>query len=173
MGKYSCLFCNCVNVAPLYLLAIYIVMLWQRCQDTPWQFHRADSPGQQNTKWAFLSLKGSLKITKCLDTCISFQGDAEQGQSGDLINIKMSSYQYRKSHCGDKTILRPSYLHNGISYTDKMTSLYWIRALYFGDVHNDLVVRLPIGHQTFWTCCWPQQWCLLLSDIILDWVMDN
>ena len=34
----------------------------------------------------------------------------------------MSSYQYRKSHYGDKTILRPSYLHNGISYTDKMTS---------------------------------------------------
>ena len=40
----------------------------------------------------------------------------------------MSSYQYRKSHCGDKTILRPSYLHNGISYTGKMTFLYWIRA---------------------------------------------
>ena len=39
----------------------------------------------------------------------------------------MSSYQYRKSHCGDKTILQPSYLHNGISYTGKMTSLYWIR----------------------------------------------
>ena len=48
---------------------------------------------------------------------------------GGWINIKMSSYQYRKSHCRDKTILRPSYLHNGISYTGKMTSLYWIRAL--------------------------------------------
>ena len=34
----------------------------------------------------------------------------------------MSSYQYRKSHCGDKTIFRPSYLHNGISYTGKTTS---------------------------------------------------
>ena len=45
------------------------------------------------------------------------------------LNIKMPSYLYRKSHCGDKTILRPSYLHNGISYTGKMTSLYWIRAL--------------------------------------------
>ena len=40
-------------------------------------------------------------------------------------NIKMSSYQYRKSHCGDKTVVRSSYLHNGISYTGKMTSLYW------------------------------------------------
>ena len=49
-------------------------------------------------------------------------------RSGPWFNIKMSSYQYGKSHCGDKTILRPSYLHNGISYTGKMTSLYWIRA---------------------------------------------
>ena len=40
-------------------------------------------------------------------------------------NIKMSSYQYRKSHCGDKTVVRSSYLHNGISYTGKMASLYW------------------------------------------------
>ena len=43
----------------------------------------------------------------------------------------MSSYQYRKSHCGDKTVVRSSYLHNGVSYTGKMTSLYWIRALLF------------------------------------------
>ena len=47
---------------------------------------------------------------------------------GPWFNMKTISYQYRKSHCGDKTILRPSYLHNGISYTGKMTSLYWIRA---------------------------------------------
>ena len=38
----------------------------------------------------------------------------------------MSSYQYRKSHCDDKTVVRSSYLHNGISYTGKMTPLYWI-----------------------------------------------
>ena len=47
---------------------------------------------------------------------------------GPRFNIKMSSYQCRKSHCGDKTIIRSSYLHNGISYTGKMTSLYWIRS---------------------------------------------
>ena len=51
-------------------------------------------------------------------------------RSGGWINIKMTSYHYRNSHCGDKTILRPSYLHNGISYTGKNSSLYWIRALY-------------------------------------------
>ena len=49
--------------------------------------------------------------------------------SGPQFNIKMSSYQYRKSHCGDKTVVRSSYLHNGISYTGKMSSLYWIRML--------------------------------------------
>ena len=50
-------------------------------------------------------------------------------RSGPRFNIKMTPYQYRKSHCGDKTISRPSYLHNGISYTGKRTSLYWIGAL--------------------------------------------
>ena len=48
--------------------------------------------------------------------------------SGGWFNIKKPSYQYRKSHCGDKTVVRSSYLHNGISYTGKVTSLYWIRA---------------------------------------------
>ena len=47
---------------------------------------------------------------------------------GPQFKIKMTSYQYRKSQCGDKTILRPSYLHNGISYTGKTTPLYWIGA---------------------------------------------
>ena len=46
-------------------------------------------------------------------------------------NKNIPSYQYRKSHCGDKTVVRSSYLHNGISYTGKMSSLYWIGALLF------------------------------------------
>ena len=29
-------------------------------------------------------------------------------------------------YCGDKTVGRSSYLHNGISYAGKMLSLYWI-----------------------------------------------
>ena len=37
-----------------------------------------------------------------------------------------TTYQYRKSHCGDKTVVRSSYLHNGITYTGKAVSLYWI-----------------------------------------------
>ena len=42
--------------------------------------------------------------------------------SGPWFNIKMSSYQYRNSHCGDKTVVRSSYLRHGISYTGKMSS---------------------------------------------------
>ena len=49
--------------------------------------------------------------------------------AGPWLNIKMSSYQYRKSHCGDKTVIWSSYLHNGISYTGKTTSLYWFSPL--------------------------------------------
>ena len=51
-------------------------------------------------------------------------------------NIKMPSFQYRKSHCGDKTVVRSSYLHNGISYTGKMSSLYWIGALVGSNAWN-------------------------------------
>ena len=40
-------------------------------------------------------------------------------------SIKMR-YHKRNSHCGDKTILWPSYLHNGISYIGKTASLYSI-----------------------------------------------
>ena len=42
---------------------------------------------------------------------------------GGWCSMKMPSYQYRNSHYGDKTILRLSYLHNGISYSRK-TAFY-------------------------------------------------
>ena len=53
-------------------------------------------------------------------------------------NIKMPSYQYRKSHCGDKTVVRSFYIHNGISFTGKMSSLYWIGALITSKVVYDV-----------------------------------
>ena len=48
---------------------------------------------------------------------------------GPRLNIKMSSYQYNESHCGDKMVVRLSYINNGLSYTGKMSSFYWIKAL--------------------------------------------
>ena len=47
---------------------------------------------------------------------------------GGWFNIKIQSYQYRKSYCGDKTVIRLFYLHNVIAYTGKMTYSYWIKA---------------------------------------------
>ena len=44
-------------------------------------------------------------------------------------NIKTLSYQYMKSQCEDKTIVRSSYLRNRNSYAGDVTSLYWIDPL--------------------------------------------
>ena len=68
---------------------------------------------------------------------------------GPWFEIKMSSYQYRNSHRGDKTILRPSYLHNGISFTGKMASLYWMWAL--GLLANWVLIALVLDF-LFWYC---------------------
>ena len=67
---------------------------------------------------------------------------------GPWFNIKMTSYQYRKSHCGDKTVVRSSYLHNGISYTGTMTCFYWIspqiaKTLWL-DMDPTILCRIPI-----------------------------
>ena len=43
-----------------------------------------------------------------------------------MLNMMMSSYQYRKSHCEDKMVVRSSYLHNEISYTGKMVAFIWM-----------------------------------------------
>ena len=54
-----------------------------------------------------------------------FKKSFQQWDPGTRFNIKIPSYQYRKSHCGDKTILWLSW----ICYAGKTISSYWIRAL--------------------------------------------
>ena len=73
---------------------------------------------------ALVGSSNIILLKPCSDITISLSLNGVLARP--WFNIKMSSYQYRKSHCGDKTILRPSYLHNGISCTGKMTCLYWI-----------------------------------------------
>ena len=77
----------------------------------------------------------------------------------------MSSDQYRKSHCGDKTILRPSYLHNGISYTGKMSSLYWIRAL----VTYVSIVRISTPKRRCLRCKYSPWCCNSMINKIQHW----
>ena len=93
-----------------------------------------------------LLISGSTLACKVIIRC--------NKHSGGWFNKKMPSYQYRKSHCGDKTILRPSYLHNGISYTGKMTSLYWIRAQFvirFSRLFRTASVAANLGWSTGWS----------------------
>ena len=73
-------------------------------------------------------------------------------------NIKMSSYQYRKSHYGDKTI--PSYLHNEISYSGMKTSLYWIGA-------QTLLYIIPCWIQL----CYNHSTVLLVWNYWLEWLV--
>ena len=70
------------------------------------------------------------------------QNSRKCSSSGLRFNIKMSSYQYRKSHCGDKTVVRSSYLHSGISYTGKMTSLYWSSPLVLSDISTTSSIHM-------------------------------
>ena len=65
--------------------------------------------------------------------------------TGPWFNIRTTSYQYRKSHCGDKMVIRSSYLHNGISYTGKMSSLYWISPLVSSCTHSHFLITLFLG----------------------------
>ena len=83
---------------------------------------------------------------------------------GPWFNIKMPSYQYRKSHCGDKTVVRSSYLHNGISYTGKMASLHrtthqdlWWYALFPLSLLEGLLHMTVIAP---WLFCAYYQWSL-------------
>ena len=69
----------------------------------------------------------------------------EVRSAGPWFNIKMPSYRCRKSHCGDKTVVRSSYLHNGISYTGKTTSLYWIIALTISAYFSIKIIFLGVG----------------------------
>ena len=81
-------------------------------------------------------IKGRLKVMLMKSPRVFHIGEWWVIQAGlnkmanPRFTIKMTSYQYRKSYCGDKTVVRSSYLHNGISYTGKISSLYWIGALH-------------------------------------------
>ena len=71
---------------------------------------------------------------------------------------------------GSSKILRPSYLHNGISFTSKTTSLYWVRALL---ALCDPLVG-PLGSYAPYSCTadrgylLPDWWCVLCLQLIAD-----
>ena len=66
----------------------------------------------------------NVSETPKLDSVLLYSGLLILIQPEPRSNIKI----IYETHCGDKTTLRPSYLHNEISYTGEMPSLYWIGA---------------------------------------------
>ena len=71
--------------------------------------------GRLATHWFFCCLMGS---TSHVDSTLCLYGpDYSSWDPGAWFNIKISSSLYRKSHCGDKTLVRSSCFHNEISYT--------------------------------------------------------
>ena len=117
---------NAINIAPLLLLLVVVshsdIAFWMR--------------GIMTDKKAYQPLETCsccLSAGYCWNIVFFWKENLKfltflVVKPGPWFNIRMTSYQYRKFQCGDKTTLRPSYLHNGISYAGKMTSLYWIGA---------------------------------------------
>ena len=114
-------------------------------------------------KWIFIKPKQSRTT---LQTC------TETLRSGPWFNIKISSYQYRKSHCGDKTVVRSSSLLNGISYTGKMSSLYWIGALIYVQAilaSISIVYKAFICHPRGQIRLWPLLYHIFIDPYENEW----
>ena len=115
-----------------------IIVIWKTASDaSPTDFYTYNQHRHRQffiwIKWHFIAdvyLLETVEIPIIFCFMVHYIHDACVAECtlypGPWFNIKMSSCQYRKSHCWDKTILRPSYLHNGISYTGKTAYLYWI-----------------------------------------------
>ena len=71
-----------------------------------------------------MSFSGIYSIAIALCT----GGDQENwGVFWSVSQYKDRLSMYEDSHYKDKTVMRPSYLYDGNSYTGKTTSLYWDR----------------------------------------------
>ena len=100
--------------------------------------------------WQQMVSLGNRELHHRLNTnlCTNCANNNYNSLPGPWFNIKITSYQCRKSHCGDKTVIRSSYLHNGISHTGKMSSLYWIRAQYVIHSHFQQTIQFCCTHCT-------------------------
>ena len=118
---FPCRCCLVLSLHHLFLLSTMEVVTMYHC------FHHDGcynvSPCHDFTHFWFWCLSAFLRPTSQYSPATWDHG------AGGRFNVKMPSYQYRKSHCGNKTILWPSYFHNGIFHTGKMWSLYLNGAL--------------------------------------------
>ena len=78
---------------------------------------------------------------------------------GGWFNMKVTSHQYRKSHCVDKIFLGPSDIHNEIFYTGNTASSCWILSpsyQYRKSHCGDKAISLPsyLHNRTFYISNW-------------------
>ena len=114
-----------IMVPSHYLNQWWYIVNWTLRSKLQWNFNRNSYISTHENAFGNVAWK-MASIFLSASTYLIFR--TRFLQPGPWFNINMSSYQYRKTHCGDKTILRSSYFHNGISYTGKISSLHWIRA---------------------------------------------
>ena len=96
--------CHMTTTKPLSEPMMVYCQLDHREQKLQWNLNRSTT--------VFIQGNG-LKTVICIMVAILSWG---------LIQYKMPSYKYTKSHCGNKMVLWLSYLHSRASYTSKMTS---------------------------------------------------
>ena len=79
----------------------------------------------------------------------------KESTAGPRFNMQMTFYLYRKSHCGDKAILRPSYLHNGFSILVRW-HLYIELGPRLTNFGRDICVESALGPQiiVLWRTLW-------------------
>ena len=163
-----------------------------------YKFFKSENGGQNSTCW-----KIGVKILQFLKKGGQYSTSEIRGQNSapppvfifffwDVLRAPFQyekmSYQYRKSHCGEKKVVRSSHLHNGISYAGK-TSLYWIRALQvfsvqtahydhlkwaehsrlcgLGPSHLARSLRTKATHWLEIACSWGNRWRLTPSVVVL------
>ena len=93
-----------IKTTPLNRIGSHVLMLWCLLYVGSVKFKRCHTEPKN----------ASVEITTAVTERTS------KTLPGPWFNIKMSSYQYRKSHCGYKTVANSCYIHN----TGKTTSVY-------------------------------------------------
>ena len=81
--------------------------------------------------WIQIQMLGKINVTSLSTTLMPYTYGCHLYIKAELSKLQTFTGADQKClwpFCQIR-ILRPSYLHNGISYTDKMTSLYWIGSL--------------------------------------------
>ena len=118
--------CSCYNIT-WYVPRPCDISINNVSKHALWGRNRPHSLWDKTCKSFFRFTKEVYILHHCLFH-LRYYAKVDRRNKLGWFNIKRLSYQCRKSQCGDKTVLRPSNLQNGISYTGKIISVYSSRS---------------------------------------------